>query len=166
MQIRAVARDNTFVLRWYERLVSLQRAYGNYPKGVTTIAWISGKTGGIDPNRIYYGFTVCWKASSSVLPTARLPTWKASRELCLEALSELLRVLSDSYVETYETTSNLRIYATDNGACRACKDSCLTIYLFFFFRNKEERSFNNYIKTKENINHKLLERKFIKNRKN
>lgn len=68
------------------------------------------------------GFTVCWKhASSSVLSTA--PTWKASRELCLEALPELLRV--------YSLTSSLRIYATDHRACRTCKERrCLTIYLF------------------------------------
>lgn len=90
MQIRVITRsckESCFV-GTTTRFVS-HRAYGNYPKGVTTIAWISGKTEGIDPKLLRF-ITVCWKASSSVLPTAQ--TWKASRELCLEALSKLLRV--------------------------------------------------------------------------
>lgn len=59
MQIRVVARDNTFVqtrftiarvvLGWYNGSFRYG-AYGNYPKGVATIAWISGKTEGVDPS--------------------------------------------------------------------------------------------------------------------
>lgn len=132
MQIRAVAGDNTFVqgvvLRWYND--SFRLAYGNYPKGVTTIAWISGKTEGIDPKLLR--FTVCWKASSSVLPTTHSQTWKASRELCLEGAFR-------SFAFSATLTSNLGIYATDNRACRVCKANCL-IYLF----QEEERSFKNY----------------------
>lgn len=113
MQIRAVAGDNTFVqgvvLRWYND--SFRLAYGNYPKGVTTIAWISGKTEGIDPKLLrFYGVLESFEFCFTDNAFANLESF--ARALPRGSFSERLRVSAT-------LTSNLGIYATDNRACRA-----------------------------------------------
>ena len=56
------------------RFVS-HRAYGNYPKGVTTIAWISGKTEGSEATAVHYGvlesFEFCFTDSANLDSFAR-----------------------------------------------------------------------------------------------
>lgn len=99
MQIRAVAGDNTFVqgvvLRWYND--SFRLAYGNYPKGVTTIAWISGKTEGIDPKLLrFYGMLESFEFCFTDNAFANLESF--ARALPRGSFSKL-RVLSYSYVE-------------------------------------------------------------------